>query len=250
MDAAPSDEGLRIRSVTGVDFTLPVAGIGGRSFAFVIDLHIRAIAAITWLLVAKVIVAAASADSGSTAATLWAALPAGAIYFLYHPIVELIMGGRTPGKRIAGVRIVMRDGSPPAAGPILVRNVFRLIDSLPFAYAVGLVACFVTERQVRVGDMAAGTLLIYDEAPTRESISLLVTQGTAAGLSAPQAELVDDLLARWEALTPERRLQIARQVILQFEPGATAGNSSTIGEHDALRRLSALLRPSAPAASA
>lgn len=249
MDATEIDEGLRIRSVTGVDFTLPVAGVGGRSFAFVIDLHIRAIAAATWLLVAQVIVTAVAAGSGNTA-IMWTAVPAAAIYFLYHPIVELIMGGRTPGKRIAGIRVVMRDGSPPGAGPILVRNVFRLIDSLPFAYAVGLIACFTTDRQVRIGDMAAGTLLIYDDAPTREAVTALVAQGTAAGLSAPQAELVDDLLARWEALGPEHRLQLARQMILQFEPGATLENSGNIGEHDALRRLSALLRPSAPAAPA
>jgi uncharacterized RDD family membrane protein YckC len=250
MAATPTDEGLRIRSVTGVDFTLPVAGIGGRSFAFVIDLHIRAIGALTWGLIGQAIVGALARDSSRPTAMLWAWVPAAAIYFLYHPIVELLMVGRTPGKRIAGVRVVMRDGSPPAAGPILVRNVFRLIDSLPFAYAVGLIACFVTERQVRIGDMAAGTLLIYDEAPSRESVDMLVRQGTAAGLSAPQAELVDDLLARWEALIPAHRLDIARQMILQFEPGATPENSSTIGEHDALRRLSALLRPAATATPA
>jgi uncharacterized RDD family membrane protein YckC len=187
VDVTEIDEGVRIRSVTGVDFTLPIAGVGGRSFAFVIDLHIRAIGALTWFLVVQVIVAASSSDTAPTTTMLWASVPAGAIYFLYHPIIELIMGGRTPGKRIAGVRVVMRDGSPPGAGPILVRNVFRLVDSLPFAYAVGLIACFVSELQVRIGDMAAGTLLIYDDAPTRESVSSLVAQGTAAGLSAPAA---------------------------------------------------------------
>jgi hypothetical protein len=141
----------------------------------------------------------------------------------------------------------MRDGSPPGAAPILIRNVFRLLDALPFAYVVGLIACFTTERQVRVGDMAAGTLLIYDEAPTRESVSMLVIQGTAAGLSAAQAELVDDLLARWDMLDPGRRLAIATRAIQQFEPGATADNTAGLNEHEALRRLSALLRPVAAA---
>ena len=50
------------------------------------------------------------------------------------------MRGRTPGKRMAGVRIVARDGGAPSVGALLVRNVFRLIDSLPLLYGVGLVA--------------------------------------------------------------------------------------------------------------
>ena len=65
-------------------------------------------------------------------------LPALAIYFLYHPVLELAMRGRTPGKRSAGIHVVTRDGSAPSAGALLVRNVFRLIDSLPVAYGVGL----------------------------------------------------------------------------------------------------------------
>ncbi|HZF16756.1 MAG TPA: RDD family protein [Steroidobacteraceae bacterium] len=242
MDPADIDDGLKIRSVTGVDFTLPIAGIGGRGFAFLIDLHIRALGALLWVLLAQLVVSLAFSRTDRTV-MLWVGLPASAIFFLYHPIIELLMGGRSPGKRIAGVRVIMRDGSPPGAGAILIRNVFRLLDSLPIGYWVGLIACFVTDRQVRVGDMAAGTLLIYDEGPTRESVDLLAVQGTAAGLSAAQAELLDDLLARWDSLEPAARLQIARQAILQFEPGATEESALVIGERDALRRLSALLRP-------
>ena len=65
-------------------------------------------------------------------------LPSLALYFLYHPILEVLMKGRTPGKRIAGVRLVKRDGGVPGVGALLIRNVFRLIDSLPFAYCIGL----------------------------------------------------------------------------------------------------------------
>ena len=55
-----------------------------------------------------------------------------------------------------------RDGSAPGAGALLVRNVFRLIDSLPVLYCVGLVAVIATREHLRVGDMAAGTLLVYE----------------------------------------------------------------------------------------
>ncbi|MGH8315692.1 MAG: RDD family protein [Steroidobacterales bacterium] len=244
MDELETESGLKIRSVTGVDFTLPIAGIGGRSFAFVIDLHIRVIGAVAWVLLSQFVIKLFFEDAANKA-ELWAALPAAGIYFLYHPIVELLMGGRSPGKRIAGVRVVMRDGAPPGPGPILIRNVFRLLDSLPIAYVVGLICCFVTERQLRVGDMAAGTLLIYDDAPTRESLDQLVAQGAAAGLTAAQAELLDDLLARWDMLGPESRLQLARRAIRQFEPGATEAMTEFMGEQEAMRRVSALLRPAA-----
>jgi hypothetical protein len=153
------------------------------------------------------------------------------------------MGGRTPGKRMAGIRIVMRDGTPPGIGPLLIRNVFRLLDSLPLVYVVGIVACFITQREVRVGDMAAGTLLVYDEGVEKESVEQLVLQGSAAGLSAAQADLVSDVLARWDALDPQARLQIARQALHRLEPGATLAGTESINEHEALRRLSALLRP-------
>src|SRR5690606_4225634 len=91
-------------------------------------------------------------------------LPATALYLLYHPVLEVLMRGRTPGKRMAGVRIVKRDGGVPGSVALLVRNIFRLIDFLPFFYFVGLVTTMLTRHCVRLGDIAAGTLLVYDEA--------------------------------------------------------------------------------------
>src|SRR5262249_48759921 len=72
--------------------------------------------------------------------------------------------GRTPGKRMVGIEIIATDGSAPGVGAILTRNVFRLIDSFPGAYAVGLIATMATRNGVRIGDMAAGTLLVYARA--------------------------------------------------------------------------------------
>jgi uncharacterized membrane protein SpoIIM required for sporulation len=67
------------------------------------------------------------------------------------------------------VRLVSRDGRRPDLGALLIRNAFRLIDSLPLFYGVGLVTALGTREQVRLGDMAAGTLLVYepDGAPLR-----------------------------------------------------------------------------------
>lgn len=135
-----------------------VAGPGSRSYAFLIDWHIRLVAALVWIL-AALLVHGPVWNPHSTG--FWLVFgPALAIYLLYHPVVELAMRGQTPGKRQAGVRVVGRDGRDPGVAAILIRNALRLIDSLPLGYAVGLVASIVTTDHVRLGDLLAGTRLI------------------------------------------------------------------------------------------
>ncbi len=121
---------------------------------------------VTWYLIATLLYngrwsLAAPMDPDSSW-FIYVALPAAGIYFLYHVVLEIVMHGRTPGKRMAGVRLVTRNGSAPTVAAYLVRNVFRLVDSFPLFYGVGLVASMITRDDVRVGDLAAGTLLVYE----------------------------------------------------------------------------------------
>jgi len=210
---------LIVDSVTGVDLSLPIAGPGARSYAFIIDWHIRAVLFIAWFVVAALIYngrwsLSTPADPSGT----WfgfVLLPGAAIYFLYHVVLEILMRGQTPGKRMAGVRLVTRDGAAPAVPAYLIRNVFRLIDSFPLFYGVGLITTLVTRNHVRIGDMAAGTLLIYDRAD--ESL-LQHVSGTAIGsrLDASTAELINDLLQRWDALDVNVRSRLARTLLERF----------------------------------
>src|ERR1700761_984423 len=158
---------LVVDSATGVDVALPMAGPGARSFAFLIDWLIRTILAIAWYVVGALLYnrgwrITAPMNPGA-AWFVYVIAPPAAIYFLYHPILEVLTRGRTPGKRMAGVQLVARDGGAPSVGALLTRNVFRLVDSFPAAYAVGLITTFVTRDSVRIGDLAAGTLLVYVE---------------------------------------------------------------------------------------
>jgi uncharacterized membrane protein SpoIIM required for sporulation len=166
MQAAPD---LVVESVTGVDVALPVAGPGARSFAFLIDWHIRASAAVAWYVLGALIYngrwSLAPPLSPEAGWFIGVVSPAAVIFFLYHPFLEVAMRGRTPGKRIAGVRLVTRAGGVPAVGALLTRNVFRIVDSFPFLYGVGLIATLASRDHVRIGDLAAGTLLIYDRTP-------------------------------------------------------------------------------------
>jgi len=156
---------LAVDSVTGVDVALPVAGPGARSFAFLIDWVIRTVLSVAWYVVAALIhngrwsiVAPLTPDANWF---VFVVAPPASIYFLYHPVWEVVTRGLTPGKRMAGLQILGRDGGAPSVSSLLTRNVFRLVDSFPIAYALGLVTTMITRYNLRVGDLAAGTLLVY-----------------------------------------------------------------------------------------
>lgn len=236
--------GLAVDSVTGIDVSLPIAGPGARSYAFVIDWHIRLVLALAWYVVAT-LVSNGGFSLGVPAGheqrwVFTAILPALAIYFLYHPTVEVAMRGRTPGKRAAGIRVVTRSGGPPGAGALLLRNVFRLVDSLPVGYGVGLTLMVLTRESLRCGDMAAGTLMVYEHRTA--GTELLQDAARRVGkLDTAGAEIAADLLARWSSLVPEARIRLARQLLQRY-----LGADADLSEADELAwraRLERLARP-------
>lgn len=219
---------VTVQSVTGVDLTLGIAGPGTRSYAFVIDWHIRLLLSGAWLLVAAVVLQVKI--TWSTHDGLLSVLPAAVIYFLYHPIVEVMTRGQTPGKRMAGVRILDRDGGQPSTTALLLRNVFRLIDSLPATYLVGLTTCFLTRQRIRLGDMAAGTLLVLDNAAAEASLLRIERLAATSKLSLDALELLDQLLERWESLESENRAQIARSLLSRLDPKEDAAKLARLSD--------------------
>jgi uncharacterized RDD family membrane protein YckC len=168
------------------------------------------------------------------------AVPSVLIYFLYHPVLELTMRGRTPGKRMAGARIVTREGATPGAGALLLRNVFRLVDSAPVFYVVGLACCLATDQRVRIGDLAAGTVLVLDETPSAKSLGQLGALLQNTGLDPNTLQLIQDLLDRWAMLETERRVQLARTVLARLDPGldpAQLGALDPVQLHSRLKSL-------------
>jgi uncharacterized membrane protein SpoIIM required for sporulation/uncharacterized RDD family membrane protein YckC len=157
---------LAIESPTGIDVRLPVAGPGARAYAFMIDWVMRASLSGAWFVLAAWAFTGDFSfrmpDDAETAWFLLVVLPPSAIFFLYHLVLESLLAGRTPGKRIVGIRIVALGGGAPSLGALLLRNVFRLVDSMPFSYAVGLACVMLTREHRRIGDFAAGTLVVYD----------------------------------------------------------------------------------------
>jgi len=212
-----SQDQLIINSVTGVDVEFKIAGPGSRSYAFVIDWHIRLVLALAWFIVVLLAVAGGLSfegldDAGGGKIAL-IFLPPTLIYFLYQPIAELITRGRSPGKRIAGVRIVSREGDIPSIGALLIRNLFRLVDSLPALYVIGLVCTMVTKQNVRIGDLAAGTLLVIDHDRDGKSLAKMETLSRNPALDPKTADLIDELLERWNTLSKHKRRELALSVL-------------------------------------
>jgi uncharacterized RDD family membrane protein YckC len=229
-------EHYTVPGAAGVELDLPLAGPGSRSYAFVIDWHIRLLLALAWLVIGML-----AANGGlrwtapGTKPTVvfgfLVALPAAIIYFLYHPVVELWMRGQTPGKRMAGVRIVNSQGGIPSAGAIVIRNVFRLIDSLPAFYCVGLVSTFFTAQRVRIGDMAAGTFLMVDEPIASGAFTPYVGVAGSVDRDLQGIEVARQILDRWQGLEPGRRRGLARALLKRIE-AVEAESLDTMSDED------------------
>jgi uncharacterized RDD family membrane protein YckC len=236
-------QALIVTSPTGVDVELAIAGPGSRSYAFIIDWHIRILLALTWILAASLVqfgVFFLRTKSMGSAAFI-TLTPAAVIYFLYHPLVELAMRGQTPGKRMAGVRVTNRSGGTPSSLAILIRNAFRLIDCLPALYGVGLVTTMFSAQRVRLGDLAAGTLLVHDGEAESKALSHLGSLSLNPDLDAGTLALGNDLLLRWKDLEPERRQGLARDLLRRIDAGASSardpGHTETLDDLGLQRRL-------------
>ena len=231
---------VAVPSITGVEVALQIAGPGRRSFAFIADWHIRVLLALAWFIVASIVVLGRlPLDGVETENMLIIVAPAVGLYFLYHPILEVAMRGRTPGKRLAGVRLVTRTGDIPDAGALILRNVFRLIDSVPLLYLVGLGMVMFTAQHVRIGDLAAGTLLIVDEAGGDALFARWSASG-ATSLAPEAADLVHELLDRWPTLNDDARSSIARSLIIRLDPQASAAELDSFDSFKLEERLRAL----------
>lgn len=218
----PSQDYLQIQSAEGLDYQLEIAGMGARSYAFIIDWHIRLLLTITWVVVCGLVffnwgeLRNLFKPGHPSQVGLVVILPALLIYFLYHPLLEILMAGRTPGKRMTGVRLVDFQGHTPGIGALLLRNVFRLIDSLPGFYFLGLVTVALTGKHQRIGDLAAGLVLIYDNAGKSGSLQQISDLTLHSRLSGDDQALLLDLLNRWNELASERRIMFAQQFLTRI----------------------------------
>ncbi len=247
------EEKISVTSAGGVELDYEIAGLGGRSFAFIIDWHIRIAAALTWFLASlylffksfnlDLVLDVIDDNKGMYALFVFAVIiPTMVIYFLYNPILEVIMHGRTPGKRMAGVRVINKDGYTASVGAILVRNIFRLIDSFPVGmYTIGFLVAAFNRKKLRLGDMAAGTVLVYENKPDVSGINdIIANEQTSRTMQ--DRELTVELVRRWKQLQPGSRIELATRLLENFGERPPEAESRRKLDRLLYQRLTAMIQ--------
>jgi uncharacterized RDD family membrane protein YckC len=160
----PSPDQLNIDTPELVEIELPLAGIGSRFIALLVDYVIWFAAFLLIGTLAAILLPGIGAFSKIS--EQWAVAILIFIIFLfnwgYFTLFEAFWNGRTPGKRVARIRVIQRSGRAIGLFESMARNLVRYVDQIPFFYAVGVIAMFVTKQHQRLGDLAAGTLVVHD----------------------------------------------------------------------------------------
>jgi uncharacterized RDD family membrane protein YckC len=195
------DTTRRVSTPEGIELTLSLAGPVPRALAWAVDFFLRALAVLGVVMVA-----------GFLGRAGWglAAIAAFAVEWLAPAWFEVLWNGQTPGKRVLGIAVVHDDGTPVRWGPALTRNLLRAVDFLPFLYGFGLATMLASRDFKRLGDLAAGTVVVY--APRRAAARTLPEappRAPAVALSLEEQRVVLELAERAASLTAERLEELA-----------------------------------------
>jgi uncharacterized RDD family membrane protein YckC len=165
----------------GIAISMRAAGYPVRCMAFLID------AAIRYVIISGV---AAALGYGGRVGTGVLLVIVFLVLWLYPVIFELTPGAATPGKRALGIQVMMANGLPLTPAGCLIRNLMRAVDMLPLLYGLAIVSMLLRRDARRLGDLAAGTLVVYrdrasptgdfgDAPPLQPSVPLTIRQQTA-----------------------------------------------------------------------
>jgi RDD family len=172
-----------------------------------------------------------------------------ALIFFYDVLFEVLGGGRTPGKRVSGLRVVRSGGRPITFSRSALRNILRLIDILPGMYAVGMTVMFISSRNQRVGDLAAGTYVVrvrhgdpprghrYSERPEIDTTPAQAWDVTA--ITAEDVATVRAFLERRYDLQDDSRRAIGGELSSRLRP-RVGGVQSGVTDEQFLELLAAV----------
>jgi len=211
---------LEIETPEAVAVRYPLASYGSRGTAAIIDMSLILLAISVEILAGSMLLfvladivprAVAFVASWVIAFMILLAFITFWGYYLYG---EIAGQGRTLGKRWMRIRVVRDDGSRISAMDGVIRNVLRLVDLMPATYAIGIISSTLSPNAKRLGDMAAGTVVI-DE-PAHKELTL------SGPYEDERIELVRDFLRRRDHFTWAARYQVGASLLTMYaeEPGA------------------------------
>ena len=220
------EDRISVATPEGVTLEVTLAGVGSRFAAGLIDQLLRSV-----VLLALVILGGVVGDRGDTSAGLLLALLFVALFFVqfaYDVLFETLGAGRTPGKRWMGLRVVKAGGGPVGFVTSALRNILRIVDALPGFYVVGMLCVLFTRNNQRLGDLAAGTIVVRErtqrtaiQQPLPPSPSPVAEDGSlwdVSAISAEEVATVRRFLDRRETLAPDARERLAHQMATRLGP--------------------------------
>ncbi|MDB5804601.1 MAG: transporter [Betaproteobacteria bacterium] len=191
----------RVPTPEGIELSLRLAGPVPRAYAFATDLLIRGA-----ILLALIQVVAIFGRSGTG--------PGLILFFLlewFYPVAfEIWWNGATPGKRAFSLMVVNDNGTPVTVGASVTRNLLRIVDFLPMLWAFGLISMLFSRDFKRLGDLAAGTVVVYrDRVRMRGALPDVPPLMPAFPLSLAERRAVLNFAERHALLTEERADEVA-----------------------------------------
>jgi uncharacterized RDD family membrane protein YckC len=220
---------LLIRTPEGIDFSFPLAGPVARCLAWVVDLLVTVL---LWMLVVRLFQPAMILLPDIASALMTLALFI--VYIGYGLAFEWLWRGQTLGKRLVGLRVVDADGLRLQFHQVLLRNLLRMVDALPLFYFFGGMACLLSRRAQRLGDLAANTVVVYNLKPLEPNLDQLLSgkfnslrqhphleARLRQRISAEEARLALRALMRRDELEPIARVTLFSELAEHFKSVVT-----------------------------
>ncbi|HEV2740442.1 MAG TPA: RDD family protein [Candidatus Elarobacter sp.] len=219
-----------VRTGESVAIRYELAGLGSRFLALVVDMLAQFAIAIALLIVFAFASPGVSRMGPFASKNVFGWLIAFAIliffliFFGWFIIFETWWSGRTPGKRALGLRVVRDGGFPIDVGAAIIRNLVRIAEAFLGFYVISAVSTLVSKENKRLGDFAAGTLVVRDRADAVPDLDAYLAHPARSeiGLSAEDRLLAERFLARRAALDNTARHRLAARIAERIRPTLSA----------------------------
>jgi uncharacterized RDD family membrane protein YckC len=250
-------DNVQIETPEQIDVSLEIAGAGSRFVARVYDWVVK-YAILLLVVLGCILFYQVGLNSLGQAAAILIIGVVGAIAFAfwmgYEIYYEVHRNGQTPGKKIAGIRVIREGGAPVDFTSSCIRNLLALVDALPAFYLLGGLLMLLNARGQRLGDMAAGTLVIRERSggllpkATEEinqfaSDNVVFTANQLAACTANERNILRSFFQRYRQMEVRPRLQLALRLAGEFQRkmDPETPNGVKTGE-EALTYLASLFR--------
>lgn len=159
------DKQYDVKTPEYVSLQFELAGLGSRSWAFMIDQFILTVANIVVVLLTIFVMMGLQdfhVDNLPVIVVAGMFLLLFVLNFGYYVFAEAFFGGKTIGKKFAGIRVIQENGHGITFISSFIRNFLRLVDSLPAGYVVGILFIYGHPKHKRLGDIVAGTIVVHE----------------------------------------------------------------------------------------